>query len=344
MSDQTAGNTRPIIKSPFAYLPAASWWFERLPLITLPISVAFIQGYAIRFWTALLGNPGWAVSVGLELLHLWFWFQAGATTGVKRIGWGLLALTATGLLLASAIHEVANPLLRDTAIRSDRVQQRQLLEAEAEVLRKNLTAYREMAVGQGRRGWQDDIRRDTSRLGEITTRLNVLSNTVRADQRSSGRMILPWLSSVMIWVVVAVAVLFQIGVILSVLSVSGISWQLRNAISDVSGSTRQTEKITDSISEEKVQTGPFRSNGQPSEAGFYQDLWRQIEEFALNNKEVLSNGTGKVPKSAISSLLGVNAPDLSAIKLLGQGKAVERKPARASVEKLCKRFGMQAPK
>ena len=41
---------------------------------------------------------------------------------------------------------------------------------------------------------------------------------------------------------------------------------------------------------------------------------------------------GKVTQRALTSNLGLVAPALSAIDLLGQGFSVERKPARASVE------------
>ncbi len=49
------------------------------------------------------------------------------------------------------------------------------LEVEAQVLKSNLQAYRKMAAGQGRRGWQDDIRRDTAQLQNIAGQLRKLS-------------------------------------------------------------------------------------------------------------------------------------------------------------------------
>ena len=54
----------------------ANWWLERLPLVVLMVCVAFLQGYGLRFWGGLLGGSGWGVSVGLEVLHIWFWYRA----------------------------------------------------------------------------------------------------------------------------------------------------------------------------------------------------------------------------------------------------------------------------
>ncbi len=81
-----------------------------------------------------------------------------------------------------------------------------------------------------------------------------------------------------------------------------------------------------------------------SETNFYKGLWKAIEEYTENNRDRLSNGNGKVTQLQLGTEFGIKLPDLSAIKLLGQGEAVERKPARASVEMLAERFGLLVPK
>jgi len=203
MSEQALNQLNPRIQSSFTHLTTPSWWLDNLPFATLPICIVFLQGYAIRFWIGLLGGPGWAVSLGLELLHLWFWFQSAATHRWRRFGWGVLAMVATGLLLAGAVHEVAKPLLQDTARYEAQSQTRIYLESEAVALRRNLAAYREMAAGQKRRGWQQDIRRDSARLTSITKLLSELAGAANSPDLSSLPLILPWLNGVMIWVVIA---------------------------------------------------------------------------------------------------------------------------------------------
>ena len=51
-----------------------------------------------------------------------------------------------------------------------------------------------------------------------------------------------------------------------------------------------------------------------------------------------NSGNGKVTQRELARDLGVIAPALSAIDLLGQREAVERKPARAPVSMPPKRF------
>ncbi len=70
-------------------------------------------------------------------------------------------------------------------------------------------------------GWQDDLRRDTARLAKVTEKLQELSSRSVKARQFSGDLILLWLNRVMIWVVIAVAVLFQVGMILAVWSLSG---------------------------------------------------------------------------------------------------------------------------
>lgn len=348
MSEQALNRYSPRIRAPLAHFTAPSWWLQKLPLATLPICIVFLQGYAIQFWIGLLGNPGWAVSLGLELLHVSFWYQSAATGQWRRFGWGVLAMVATGLLLASAIHEVARPLLQDSVRFQAQTQTRTSLEAEAVVLRMNLVAYREMAAGQGRRGWQDDIRRDTARLSTITKRLSELAGAANSPDLSSTRLILPWLNGVMIWVVIAVVCLFQVGVILAIWKLSGSSRNtelpFRPSV-QTSRNNEQTISAVSGISDEPRNDGAnISAVCQKPETGFYRELWKRIEAHARNNRESLAQGNGKVTQAALASDLEVNAPDLSAIKLLGLGETVERKPARASVEMLCQKFGLEIPK
>ena len=93
-------------------------------------------------------------------------------------------------------------------------QQRQFLYAESGVLKANLAAFRDMAANQGRRGWRDDIRRDTARLQAITEKLRTL--TIQSGKL--GRR--PWLNQATQGGVVAVAVLFQVAAVLAVWSLS----------------------------------------------------------------------------------------------------------------------------
>ena len=80
------------------------------------------------------------------------WNRSAASGGSRRIGWNFLAMGATELLLAGAIHEVARPLLQAPALFDAQYQERLTLESETTVLKKNLAAYRKMAASQGRRG------------------------------------------------------------------------------------------------------------------------------------------------------------------------------------------------
>ena len=169
-------------------LPSACWWLDRLPLLVLLLAVAFLQGYSLVFWGDLLGKSGWGVSVGIEVIHLWAWYRAAVTVRYARAGWMVLAVVATTLLLAGALHEVTRPLFHTAARIEVAAQERETLEAEAGVLRSNLVAYRDMAASQGRRGWQVDIRRDTARLQAITERLRSLT----AQSPNTARR--PWLN------------------------------------------------------------------------------------------------------------------------------------------------------
>ncbi len=77
---------------------------------------------------------------------------------------------------------------------------------------------------------------------------------------------------------------------------------------------------------------------------FYRELWKAIEAYGASNRERLANGTGRVTQAVLADDLGVTAPDLSAIKLLAMGEALQRKPARASVERLAGRLGLGVAK
>ena len=337
---------------------SVSWGFQRLPLVTLLVSISFLQGYAIRFWVGLLGSPGWAVSMGLELLHLWFWNRAAVSAGRSRIGWATLALVATGLLLAGAIHEVARPLLQERERTDSQVQQRAVLEEETAVLKANLVAYREMAAGQGRRGWQEEIRRDTERLAQITQKFRELSTRPANSSRVSGALVVPWLNGLMVWVVVAVAVLFQIGVILAVWSLSGNHSASRNsfrpsvlpsrnapatisAVSEISAESRNAAATISPISETPE---TFRRNPKCPETDFYKELWAAIEAHRGNGTASLAKNGSQPSQAQLARHLGVSPPDLSAIKLLAAGAQLDRKPARASVVMLAKKFGLHMPK
>ena len=160
---------------------------------------------------------GWGVSIGLEVIHLWAWYRAAVSGGMSRFAWMVLAVAATALLLAAALHEVTHPLLQESVRIEAADQQRESLENESRILNANLEAFLDMAASQGRRGWQDDIRRDTARLMEITNRLRILTT------QSSNTARQPWLSKVAQGGVIAVAVLFQIAAILAIWNLSGCS-------------------------------------------------------------------------------------------------------------------------
>ncbi len=68
-----------------ANMPSASWWLERLPLVVLVLSIAFLQGYALLFWEGLLGTAGWGVSVGLEVLHCGFGIGRRSRCGLPAL-------------------------------------------------------------------------------------------------------------------------------------------------------------------------------------------------------------------------------------------------------------------
>ena len=340
-------------KRPISVLSAACWGLERLPVVVLIVSIAFLQGYALQFWAGLLGTSGWGVSIGLEVLHLWFWYRAAISAGLARSSWILLALLATGLLLAGALHEITRPLMQESARIDAAGQQRESLQAEAQVLKANLDAFRDMAASQGRRGWQDDIRRDTARLQAIAMRLRSLA----AQSNNTARR--PWLNMVTQGGVIAVAVLFQIAAVLAVWSLSGssrkgdsISFRPRvqpsrnteptiSAVSDISAEPRNSSANVSDISETP---GTFRRNPKCPETDFYRDLWEAIEAHGCGGTAKIAQNNPKPTQAALAENLGIKAPDLSAIKLLAAGAQIDRKPARASVEMLAKRFGLRTPK
>ncbi len=350
MPDQESTSTLAAFQNPGAHFPPLTRVLEFLPIITLPVCIVFLQGYAIRFWTGLLGGPGWGLSLGLELLHFWFWSRSAATTGRQRFGWGVLAMLATVLLLASAVHEIARPLIANTVRTQAQLQERQSLETQAAVLRANLTAYREMAAGQQRRGWQDDIRRDTARLNEITQKLRELLGLSGRSGKTGG-LILPWLNGALVWVVIAVAVLFEAGVILAVWTLSGrcndTGKPFRRGVSEAEIKRKSVSAVS-GISDDPRNNGKAISDISATpkcpEMKFYRDLWQAIEGHGVTHSKKLANGNGRVTQGALACDLGVKAPDLSAIKLPAMGEAVERKPARAAVETLAEKLGVPLPK
>ena len=88
----------------------------------------------------------------------------------------------------------------------------------------------------------------------------------------------------------------------------------------------------------------FRPKPKRPETQFYEDLWCAIEAYRCNGAANFAQNNGKPSQAALADDLGIKAPDLSAIKLLAEGEPIERKPARASVEMLAKKFGLQLPK
>ena len=329
-----------LAKRPLSVLSATSWGLERLPIAVLIVSVSFLQGYSLLFWGGLLGSSGWGISIGLEVLHIWFWYRAAISAGVSRFAWMILALLATGLLLAGALHEVTRPLLQESARIDAAGQQRESLEAEAQVLKANLAAFRDMAASQGRRGWQDDIRRDTARLQTITERLRSLT----AHSSNSARR--PWLNRVTQGGVIAVAVLFQVAAVLAVWSLSGNfrNGDNRNSFRPKVHASRNTESPISAVSDISEKPETFRRNPKCPETDFYRDLWGAIEAHGCDGTIYIAQNGPKPSQAALAENLGIPAPDLSAIKLLAAGAQINRKPARASVEMLAKRFGLHMPK
>ncbi len=316
-------------------LPGAAWWFDRLPLVVLLVSIAFLQGYSMRFWVGLLGTSGWGVSAGLEVLHLWFWFRAAVSVGLSRLAWLVLAVAATGLLLAGALHEVTRPLLRESVRMEAASDKRHSLEAEARLLQANLTAFLDMAARQGRRGWQDDIRRDTARLQIVTARLRNLTVNSGATARR------PWVARVTQGGVIAVAVLFQVAAVLAV-------WSLASDGRNTEKTFRPdfaTKTEPRAVSKTVARNGKTlrRHTGVP-EQGFYRQLWEQIEAHAHSNTARLARPNGTISQAALARDLDIQAPDLSGIKNLALGQNVSRVPCRGSVATLAARFEIEMPK
>ena len=56
MSIATINNSIPQWRGMPASLPQASWFLERLPVVVLVLSVVFLQGFAVLFWTGILGK------------------------------------------------------------------------------------------------------------------------------------------------------------------------------------------------------------------------------------------------------------------------------------------------
>ena len=322
----------PNLKQPLA-LPSVSWGLERLPIVVLFISISFLQGYSLLFWSDLLGRAGWGVSLGLEVLHIWFWYRAAVSGGMSRFAWMILAVAATALLLAAALHQVTQPLLQES-VRIEAVsQQRESLEAEANILKANLAAFRDMAATQGRRGWQDDIRRDTARLKEITERLR----TVNAGKQVRR----PWFNQVTHGGVIAVAVLFQVAAVLAVWSISVGSRKNETPFRVENAKSRNNGNVSPPVSETSE---TFRTLPKQPNTDFFKRLWSQIETHAERNTARLAGGNGKCSQAALARDLGINPPDFSAIKLLALGQQVPRNPSKDAIGKLAKRFGIEMPK
>ena len=312
-------------------LPSVSWWLERLPLAVLILSITFLQGYSLLFWDGLLGTSGWGVSLGLEVLHLWFWYRAATSARFARFGWMVLAIAATGLLLAGALHEVSRPLLQESARIEVADQEQASLQDEVRVLKSNLDAYREMAAGQGRRGWRNDIRQDTDRLTEINNRLQALKHF------PGNRPMIPWLNQLTRWGVVAVAVLFQIAAVLAVWTLSAGSRKTIKPFRPDPEHFRNSKSVS-----ERVET--FRTPSKQPDTEFYTRLWKGIEAHAGSNSARLARGNGKISQASLARNIGISAPDLSGIKLLAQGQAVPRNPSKEAIVKLAKRFEIEMPK
>lgn len=335
MSSATMNDSMPQLRGLPVSLPSVVWWLERLPVAVLILSIAFLQGYALQFWGGLLGRSGWGVSFGLEVLHLWFWYRAAISAGLPRFAWLILAVVATGLLLAGALHEVTQPLLQESARIEVADQERKSLEAEARILTANLVAFRDMAAGQGRRGWQDDIRRDTARIQAIADRLRTLA----AQSSNSARR--PWMIRITHGGVIAVAVLFQFATVLAVWSLSGGSRKTVRPFRLEPALKSEPEIVSETISR-KPET--LRGQVNSTEQGFYRQLWSHIEAHARSNSARLARGNGKISQASLARDIGVSAPDLSGIKLLAQGQEVPRNPSRESVERLAERFSVELPK
>ena len=316
-------------------LPPVSWCLERLPVVVLALSIAFLQGFALTFWHDLVGPSGWGVSAGIEIIHLWAWYRAAVSARFARLGWVLLAVAATALLLAGAIHEVTRPMRTESARIEANGQERQSQQEEALVLQANLAAFRDMAAGQGRRGWQDNIRRDTARLQAITERLRILNNY------SDNQTHIPWLNQVTQGGVIAVAVLFQLSAILAVWCLSGGSRNTVTAFRPDPPPKSEPETAPTSVSE-TVET--FRPDSKHPDRDLYRQLWGAIEAHASSNSARLAGNTGKVSQRSLARNLGIGAPDLCAVKRLSEGQAVPRNPSQHSVETLAARFGIEIPK
>ena len=332
----TASSTtmNPIIKLPLA-LPTASWCLERLPVVVLIICISFLQGFSLRFWAELLGSVGWGVSLGLEVIHIWAWFRAAVSGGMSRFAWMLLAIAATALLLAAALHEVTQPLLQESVRIEAADQQRKSLTNEARILTENLAAFRDMAATQGRRGWQDDIRRDTARLQTITDQVRILT----AHSGNTARR--PWLTQATQGGVVAVAVLFQVAAVLAVWTISAGNRKGERPFRVENAKSRNEGNVSPPVSETDE---TFRSLPKQPDKELYRQLWSRIEAHAKGNSARLARGNGKISQAALARDLAINPPDLSAIKLIAQGQQVPRNPSKEAIGKLAKRFGIAMPK
>ena len=335
MSIATMNDSIPRFRGFPVSLPSVSWFLERLPIVVLILSITFLQGYALSFWDGLLGRAGLGVSIGLEVLHIWFWYKSAISAHFARLSWIMLATVATGLLLAGALHEVSKPLLLDSARIETVAQQRKSLEAETRVLNANLAAFRDMAATQGRRGWRRDIRRDTARLQAITENLQKITN----QSGKLGRR--PWLNQATQGGVVSVAVLFQIAAVLAVWSLSGGSRKAERPFRVESAKYRNNGNVSPLVSET---VGTFRNSSKQPNPEFYRRLWSQIESHAQRNSTRLAGGNGKCSQAALARDMGINPPDLSAIKLISQGRQVPRNPSKEAIVKLAKRFDIGMPK
>jgi hypothetical protein len=141
--------------------PGLNRWIAPIVLVGV---VTLLQWHSIAFWHKHVGPVGWAWSLLLELGALWMWY-------LRSLGYRLVGLVLSILLLLGPLYAVGSPLLEQNHDEVAAVQQREndiafLREDIARLERQMDTYLRNSEVHQGWHGRIDDARAELKERSE----------------------------------------------------------------------------------------------------------------------------------------------------------------------------------
>lgn len=178
------------------------------PSLVLLGAIALLQLHSIRFWNSHVESAGWAWSILLEAVALWFWYQR---TPIKRI----LGLVASVLTLLGPVYDVSEPIISSLVsaqyTNSGRESLIASLSEEQVRLEESIKTFR--ANSKERTGWLGPIQQSEKRLVEVGEKLSKLREK---PPETEGE----WRTKGIIIMQVAALILFQITAVLSITTLS----------------------------------------------------------------------------------------------------------------------------